>query len=189
MKTIICLVRHGKTAWNEKLLIQGRKDIPLDDEGIKQIYETANRLKEIPLDFNVFISSPLSRAVKSCAIIKEVLRKENLSTIIEPAVIEREFGEADGLKITEDIYQKILKNEYQGMETSTDIQKRATLAINKIVSTFEGQNILIVSHSHFIKGYLTTLDPSLNFQMLLKNGCLTFLVFEGSKLIDYQYNI
>ena len=30
------IVRHGKTSWNEKGLLQGSNDISLNEEGIKQ---------------------------------------------------------------------------------------------------------------------------------------------------------
>jgi hypothetical protein len=41
METIILLVRHGQTDWNQKRLIQGRINNPLNEEGIKQVKEVS----------------------------------------------------------------------------------------------------------------------------------------------------
>jgi len=43
----IYLVRHGETEWNVKKLIQGQKDIPLNEKGKKQAEKLAGKLKII----------------------------------------------------------------------------------------------------------------------------------------------
>ena len=47
----IYVIRHGQTDYNVKNVFQGRKDIPLNDMGIKQAEETAEKFKDINLDY------------------------------------------------------------------------------------------------------------------------------------------
>ena len=44
------IMRHGKTDWNEQHKIQGRTDIPLNDEGRKMAAEAAEEYKVIHFD-------------------------------------------------------------------------------------------------------------------------------------------
>ena len=125
MSTLICLIRHGQTDWNQQFLIQGRFDIPLNNEGKKQINQTICRLNSYNIHWDLFLSSPLLRAKETCQIIKEHLGYQKEEIIIRDQLIEREFGEADGLKITDTVYERILNDDYQGMEKSTIIRKRA----------------------------------------------------------------
>ena len=127
MSTLICLIRHGQTDWNQQFLIQGRFDIPLNNEGKKQINQTICRLNAYNIHWDLFLSSPLLRAKETCQIIKEHLGYQKEEIIIRDQLIEREFGEADGLKITDTVYERILNDDYQGMEKSTIIRKRALI--------------------------------------------------------------
>ncbi len=188
MKTIICLVRHGMTDWNKKMMIQGRKDIPLNEEGIAQVLKTASRLKDIALKWDVYFSSPLNRALESCKIIKNYLDDSKADIIIRPNLTEREFGSADGLTITNDVYQKILNNEYLGMEKASDVCQRAMQEITSILNEYQGKNILIVTHSHFIKALFTIIDPNLTFHSKLNNASLNFIEFEDQKIVSFHFN-
>ncbi len=41
---IFYLVRHGQTDWNNEKRMQGHMDIPMNEEGIRQINELAEAL-------------------------------------------------------------------------------------------------------------------------------------------------
>ena len=68
---IFYLVRHGQTDWNNEKRMQGHMDIPMNEEGIRQINELAEGLIKEGIIFNRLISSPLDRARKSAEIIVE----------------------------------------------------------------------------------------------------------------------
>lgn len=188
MKTLICLVRHGQTDWNKAHLIQGRFDNPLNDTGKEQLYQTGLKIKSLNITWDVYLSSPLSRAIESQQIIKNVLTGSKDNIIIRPNLIEREFGDADGKPIEEKIYQDIMNDNIYGMETSKDIQTRALKEINELAKIYPNKNLLIVTHSHFIKAVFTSIDKQFTFRDVISNGGLNFIEIEDKKIISYQQN-
>ena len=58
---VLYLIRHGKTTYNEKGLLQGKSDIPLNEEGQKQSLLLHNYFLDKKVD--VCFSSPLKRAL------------------------------------------------------------------------------------------------------------------------------
>ena len=55
------IMRHGKTDWNEKHKIQGRTDIPLNDEGRKMAAAAAEEYKDIHFDMFLLSSDTCKR--------------------------------------------------------------------------------------------------------------------------------
>ena len=53
------IIRHGETDWNVKRRFQGHSDIPLNEEGRRLAYLTAEALKAVP--FTRIYTSPLKR--------------------------------------------------------------------------------------------------------------------------------
>ena len=91
------IIRHGQTNWNKEGRIQGKTDIELNEEGIKQAEEAKKILKDYPID--MIVSSPLKRARKTAEIINET-RKAPI--VLDKALEERGFGEFEG-KIRKEI--------------------------------------------------------------------------------------
>ena len=62
----VCLIRHGRTSWNEDGRIQGQTDIPLSDVGRAQV-----RAWTLPPGFvrAVCVASPLARARQTAALL------------------------------------------------------------------------------------------------------------------------
>ena len=61
------VVRHGQTKWNVLKKMQGSADIPLNECGKKQAYQTKLNLENI--NFDIIICSPLIRAKQTAEII------------------------------------------------------------------------------------------------------------------------
>lgn len=188
MKTCIYLVRHGKTLWNKEHLIQGRTDIPLCEEGKKELINTCERIKSLNIHFDVFLSSPLSRAYDSCLIIRDYLGYNN-EIIKRPNLTEREFGDGNKLPITDEVYDLILKDYYSGMEKSNVIKKRALNEIMAIYEKYPNQCILIVTHSHFIKGFFMNFDTNITFKSYNPNGAISYIEIEDGKISNYKFNM
>lgn len=66
----IYIIRHGETRWNRERKLQGRADIPLNENGIALAARTGIGMKDIPFDF--CFSSPLLRAKQTAW---EILKK------------------------------------------------------------------------------------------------------------------
>ena len=64
--TLIALIRHGETAWNETGLVQSRSDIPLSERGRQQV--RAWRTPDALAGFD-WIASPLVRARETAEIL------------------------------------------------------------------------------------------------------------------------
>ncbi|HAA92417.1 MAG TPA: histidine phosphatase family protein, partial [Rhodospirillaceae bacterium] len=64
--TLLALIRHGSTEWNEKGIVQGRSDIPLSEGGRKQVagWSVPKEIKNF-----VWIASPLQRASETASIL------------------------------------------------------------------------------------------------------------------------
>lgn len=187
METKICLIRHGQTDWNNQKLIQGRIDNPLNDTGKSQLKIVGKYLKETDNIWDIIITSPLTRAIESATIVKNELDFQD-ELIINPNVIEREFGKAEGETICEDIYNKITNDDVEGLEKSYELQERAYNAILDIANKYQGKNILIVTHSHFIKGLFTKISTDFTFTTPLYNASLNYVYVNDHKITKYVFN-
>ena len=188
METIICLIRHGQTDWNKKKMIQGRINNPLNSEGINQVKEVGLILKEKDPNWDIIIASPLTRAIDSAKIIAKELNYQK-DIIINNDVIERDFGEAEGEFITEEIYDKIKHDDVINLEKSFDLQNRAYNALLDIAKTYPGKKILIATHSHFIKGFFTKISSEFTFTSPLYNASRNYVYIKNDQVVKYLFNI
>ncbi|MCR5250431.1 MAG: histidine phosphatase family protein [Lachnospiraceae bacterium] len=86
-------MRHGKTDWNERHKLQGRTDIPLNEEGRRMAEKAAEECRDIT--FDVCFCSPLIRARETAEI---VLRGRDVPIITDKRLEEMCFGSFEGLE-------------------------------------------------------------------------------------------
>ena len=67
-------VRHGETEWNVKKKIQGKTDIPLNENGIRQAKELACQLVEEDISVKHVYHSPQLRAAEHVSLRKRCMR-------------------------------------------------------------------------------------------------------------------
>lgn len=141
---MVYFVRHGKTDCNDKNIIQGRLDAPLNDEGIKEAKECAEKLKDV--NFDVIYSSPLIRAKRTAEIINEF---HNVPLICDERLYEQDAGEATGLsydEVTKEMYDVFIKDPHAfKAESELDLFNRVQDFYNSLVKNND-KNILIVAH-------------------------------------------
>lgn len=186
MATKICLIRHGQTDWNKQKLIQGRIDNPLNEVGRENSKLAASKIASLNIVWDEFLSSPLKRAYETAQIIKNELNF-NKEIIIIPNLTEREFGELEGKKVCQENY-KLMEQGVKGLEMLPELQNRAVNTIKEIYKTFPDKNVLVATHSQFIKGLLSALIKDFDFTCVLRNNSLTLIEVdkENIKVISYE---
>lgn len=187
MITNICFVRHGRTNANDQMIIQGRIDNPLNENGINDAHNVAILIKNNNLKFDVAVTSPLSRAMNTAKIILNDLN-QNLDIITNELFIEREFGDAEGKPINELNYNKILNDDFLGMETKEEICSRSLKALNFLIENYKGKTILVVAHSHFIKSLFMQFLDTIKFNTTFGHLSLSYQIFDENKNISSVFN-
>lgn len=154
----IYLLRHGETDWNKEGRLQGRMDVPMNENGRKQISDSAIILTRILSELEVVISSPLVRAYESAEIVAEQLSYEKDNIILEPMLLERSFGMGEGLIYTE-LTEKFPDGNYPEAESVEALIERAGEAFEKIVTSYQNKKqILIVAHGAILYAMLTAIS-------------------------------
>lgn len=88
---MLYIMRHGKTDWNVKHKLQGRTDIPLNDDGRLMSEKARNEYKDI--HFDICYCSPLIRAKETAEIF---LKDRNIPIITDDRLLEMSFGIYEG---------------------------------------------------------------------------------------------
>jgi broad specificity phosphatase PhoE len=91
---LVCLVRHGETAWTISGQRTGRTDIPLTPKGESEARELAGRLLEIR--FADVFTSPLQRARRTCE-----LAGYGAHASVDPDLAEWDYGAYEGMRTVE----------------------------------------------------------------------------------------
>jgi 2,3-bisphosphoglycerate-dependent phosphoglycerate mutase len=97
MDHLLVLVRHGQSDWNLKNLFTGWKDPDLTEQGVEEARAAGRKLKDMKLDFDIAFTSDLSRAQRTLGLILEELGHEDLETIRNQALNERDYGDITGM--------------------------------------------------------------------------------------------
>jgi broad specificity phosphatase PhoE len=172
-KTVIGLLRHGQTNWNIDFRLQGVTDIPLNETGIEQARIAGEVIAKSAVGdqgWDLILSSPLSRA--------RAIGIPGVS--IEELLLERSFGEAEGLTHEEWKSKYNDTNHVPGGETLEELEARAGILLQRMLDQHEGNRVLTVSHGALIRTLLRLVSEG-EFPRegeRLGNACLS--IFEHS---------
>ena len=97
MDNVLVLVRHGQSEWNKKNLFTGWKDVGLTAEGEAEAERAGELLAAEGLHFDIAFTSKLQRAQRTLAIILDKLGQQELETVRNEALNERDYGDLVGL--------------------------------------------------------------------------------------------
>ncbi len=149
-KTVIGLLRHGQTDWNIDFRLQGVTDIPLNETGIGQARLAAEVID--PTEWDLILTSPLSRARDTAQIVVSTHGFTDFR--VEPLLLERSFGEAEGLGHDEWRAKYADTNSVPGGESLAELEARSWKLLESFVENYSGQRILAVSHGALIRKLL-----------------------------------
>jgi broad specificity phosphatase PhoE len=191
-KTVIGLLRHGQTNWNIDFRLQGVTDIPLNATGIEQARIAGQVLSQnasIDESWDLVLSSPLSRARDTAVMVGDAIGIPGVS--IEDLLLERSFGEAEGLSHEEWKAKYNDTNHVPGGETVDQLEARAWILLQRLLDQHEGKRVLTVSHGALIRTILRLVSQGEYPREgeRLGNACLSILEHSletGWKVTRYQ---
>ena len=192
----IILVRHGETAWNASETFRGRKDVPLNDTGVRQAQLLGEYLRDEKID--LIYSSPLQRAVKTA---EAIAAHHGLTVKAVSNLNDMDFGKWEGLSLEEvkdryeDVYRDWMDTPEQvripGGETLEDVENRAVPFLQEAVARLGEGKLVLVSHRVVHKVLICSLLCLGNagfFSIKMDNAAVTRFVFEGGRAILTSHN-
>ncbi len=159
MVTRLYLIRHGETEGADKKRYKGHIDVPLSENGIKQMERLSKYIRQLIVHssqstkLNAVYCSDLSRAVKSAEVIAG---PHAVKPVVVKAFRERNFGIWEGMSFNE-IKEKYPEEfnawadnplEFSPMqgESTIEVKDRALKALNGVLEKHKDESIAIVSH-------------------------------------------
>ena len=186
---MIYIIRHGKTELNKAKVLQGRSNFPLNEEGIRQAREAAERLGDV--SFSRVFSSPLTRAVQTAEILAP-----HIKPVIDERLIEMDYGPYEGADLTHlppeilTFFSDFVHNPApDGMEQLSSVVERAGEFLEDIRQI--SGDILISTHAIVMKGILEYLSPESKGRYWSKyiGNCGIYLATNSNGEIGVPYEL
>lgn len=148
----IVLVRHGRTAYNAAVRLQGQVDIDLDEVGRWQVATAADLIAGVVTPHRI-LTSDLGRAIETA---QGIGSKYGLEPIIDVRIRERSFGPWEGMTGSEIADQ--WPSDYAawrgggeptvaGIELKRDVAHRMVAAILEHAGSMSStETLMVVSH-------------------------------------------
>lgn len=167
MPTKLVAVRHGQTDWNPIHRIQGLIDTDLNETGIRQMEETALKLKDY--DFSVIYTSTITRGYHSAEIVN---RYHDVPLIRDADLGELCQGDWQGHLVSElekssEQYRRWQKNPMEvtppGGVHVRDFADKVIAKIEKVLEEHKGETVCLVSHevsNAVLRCYFNKIDLS-----------------------------
>ena len=148
-------LRHGETDWNLRGLQQGSNDIPLNETGLTQARQAAERLRGRGIAS--IVASPLSRARVTAEIVGDAL---GLPVTVDPDLREVSWGIHEGTGMADWFHDWIAGHATpEGAESFAVLRRRVTAGINRAVAL--PPTVLIVAHG----GVFRAIRAAMNVDM------------------------
>jgi broad specificity phosphatase PhoE len=122
----------------------------MNSTGIAQVRTAARALKVN--DWDLILTSPLGRARQTAEIIAEQLGFQDIHQ--QDLLIERSFGEAEGLAYEQWKSKYSNLDELPGGESKSDLVARSKTLLDTFAENHPGKRILAISHGALIRTVL-----------------------------------
>ena len=139
--TLLYLVRHGETVDNAHHIMQGQTPGQLNENGIRQAEEVADKLKDEAID--AFVSSDLRRSIHTCELIA---RPHGMPVTTTPLLRERDWGSFTGKYIPKLSNLNDPSLWPDDIESLDALKRRAKDFMVWLKEQYPGQKVLAVGH-------------------------------------------
>ena len=170
MERLLVLVRHGQSDWNLKNLFTGWKDPDLTEKGQAEAKAAGQRLKALGLNFDIAFTSALTRAQHTCRLILNELNQNDLKTIREQALNERDYGDLSGLN-KDDARAKWGEEQVHVWRRSYDVPPPNGESLKDTVArvlpyycqeilprVLRGERVIVAAHGNSLRALVMVLD-------------------------------
>ncbi|MBM3637712.1 MAG: 2,3-bisphosphoglycerate-dependent phosphoglycerate mutase [Alphaproteobacteria bacterium] len=170
MERLLVLVRHGQSDWNLKNLFTGWKDPDLTEKGQAEAKAAGQRLKALGLNFDIAFTSALTRAQYTCRLILNELDQNDLKTIREQALNERDYGDLSGLN-KDDARAKWGEEQVHVWRRSYDVPPPNGESLKDTVArvlpyycqeilprVLRGERVIVAAHGNSLRALVMVLD-------------------------------
>jgi probable phosphoglycerate mutase len=150
-RTLLCIVRHGETAWNAEGRVQGQLDVPLNEVGLAQARAVCAALRGEP--FDAIYSSDLQRVTQTA---EPSARMLGLPVRLDPRLRERHYGMfqtltyADVKRLHPDDYARFkakdLDYDFRTGESLRVFSARSVACLADLAARHPGESILVFTH-------------------------------------------
>ena len=166
------ITRHGQIDGNINKIMDGIRNIDLNETGIEQAKATRDALKDTK--FDLIICSPLSRTKHTM----EIININNYPVIFDDRIKERDCGEFTG-KSFESLDRDLYWNYYdttkcEGAESIEHLFNRVYGFLDEIKEKYKDKTILLVTHEGITKTincYFNGVPKDGNLQTLGLKNC------------------
>lgn len=149
---MLYIMRHGQTDWNLVHKLQGRTDIPLNENGRQMAIDASKKYQDMKID--VCYCSPLQRARETAEL---MLTGRDISIVVDDRLKEMSFGAFEG---EENVFEKpdhpmftLFKHPEnyvacEGSETFEELYERTGEFLCEVLipELQAGKNVLVVGH-------------------------------------------
>ncbi|MGH7241274.1 MAG: histidine phosphatase family protein [Candidatus Saccharimonadales bacterium] len=149
-------VRHGLSEANIAGVWSGTMETPLSAEGKQQAKLAGQSAKDLGIDH--IISSPLSRAHDTAAIIAREIGFPVEDIELNSLLIERHFGKMEGQPWAIDLDV----DGFVDVETRDSVLERARLTLEHLLQ-LDADTILVASHGSFGRALRHIVSPEIPF--------------------------
>ena len=152
----VYVLRHGRTDCNDKMFMNGVLDEDINETGVQQAREAADKIKDFPID--MIICSPMKRAMHTA----QIVNIHNVPVIYCDALTERDVGSITGKPMPEENavnYWNYYAPQYEDIETVPQLFGRVHTAMNEIMAKYGDKNLLIVTHNGVCRAIHAYFNP------------------------------
>lgn len=157
----IYVIRHGQTDANLRHELQGRRDVPLNEQGREQAEMVRAFFEERGVLFDRVYSSPLGRAIETARIVSG----RGVPVETDDRLLEMDYGPCEGMDLrmpaleVVTFFSDFARNPAPaGMEQLSSVTARAGRFIED-VARGSGESVLVSTHAILMKGILEYLTP------------------------------